>query len=228
LKERVLVSWSGGKDSMMALQAILSEGRYEVAALLTTVTEPYGRISMHGVRRSLLERQAEALGLPLEQVAITAHPSNSNYETRMLAALEEWRNRDVQAAVFGDLFLEDIRHYRESLLANLGMRAVFPLWGQDSLALARNFTGQGFRAVITCVDTQTLAGSFAGRDYGEPFLADLPVGVDPCGENGEFHSFVYSGPLLQRNIAHRRGEHVLRDGRFMYCDLLPTETDMGR
>ncbi len=217
-KERVLVSWSGGKDSALALYDI--RDRYEVAALLTTVTEGYDRISMHGVRRDLLERQAAALGHPLEPVMIPQACTNLDYERRMRDVLTKYVNLGVRSCVFGDIYLEDVRKYREEKLLTVGMKGVFPLWGQPPADLARRFIGLGFKAVLCCVDTKQIDGRFAGRDYDDSLLAELPPQADCCGENGEFHSFVYDGPLFRSPIAHQRGERVLRDNRFAYCDLI--------
>jgi uncharacterized protein (TIGR00290 family) len=219
MRERVVVSWSGGKDSALALHAIAAD--CEVAALLTTVTEGYDRVSMHGVRTALLEQQAGALGCPLEMVPIPAACGNDDYEARMRAALVRHRDAGVTAVVCGDIFLEDVRRYREERLFTVGLQGRFPLWGRDSRELARGFLALGFRAVLCCVDTRALGLDFAGRDYDEALLAKLPPGADPCGENGEFHTFVHDGPGFARPVSFTPGERVLRDGRFGYCDLLP-------
>jgi uncharacterized protein (TIGR00290 family) len=218
--EAVLFCWSGGKDSAMALHALLSTGDYRVAALLTTITDEYDRISMHGVRRVLLERQAESLGLPLHPVLIPPQCINAIYEARMKQALEEHFAHGVRRVAFGDIFLEDLRAYREKNLALVGMEAIFPIWKRDTRELAREFVRLGFRAVTVCVDPRVLEASFAGRELDPSFFADLPPGVDPCGENGEFHTFVFDGPIFKSPIAFRTGETVLRDG-FFFCDLLP-------
>ncbi len=212
------LAWSGGKDSALALWA-LREEEVMPAALLTTVTEEYERVSMHGVRRSLVRRQAAATGLPLVEIEIPPGCSNDVYESRMAAAFASAELAAVAEVAFGDLFLEDIRAYRESRLAAAGRRARFPLWGSDTAALARRFLAAGFRAIVVCVDPRAIAPSFAGRDYDERLLADLPAGVDPCGENGEFHTFVTAGPVLATPVACRRGEVVERDG-FVFADLL--------
>jgi len=219
--EKVVLLWSGGKDSALTLHALRRAGEYAVAALLTTVTEGYDRVSMHGVRRLLLERQALSLGLPLRQVPIPKHCSNAVYASRMASAYEELKEMGLSIVASGDIFLEDVRRYREGQLAEAGMRGVFPLWGRDSAQLARAFVAAGFAAVTVCVDAQVLGKEWVGRAYDARFLADLPVGVDPCGENGEFHTFVYNGPLFTECIAWVRGDVVLRDDRFYYCDLLP-------
>jgi uncharacterized protein (TIGR00290 family) len=219
--ERVLLTWSGGKDSAMALHQLQSSGVYQVLALLTTVTEQYDRVSMHGVRTVLLERQSESLGLPLEKIYIGKDASNAEYEARMRDRLTYYQARDVSCVAFGDLYLEDVRRYREENLARVGMKGLFPLWGSDTRALAHSFIELGFKAVVTCVDSNLLDGAFVGRDFDESFLAELPPTVDPCGENGEFHSFVYDGPLFRSRVIHEKGEVVLRESRFYYCDLVP-------
>ncbi len=196
-------------------------GEYEVAALLTTVTEGYDRVSMHGVRRVLLERQAAAVGLPLTQVSIPQHCANAEYAARMARAYGAMKGSGIHTAACGDLFLADVRRYREGQLAAAEMRGVFPLWGRDSASLARAFVAAGFEAVTVCVDAQALGTEWAGRAFDALFLADLPPGVDPCGENGEFHTFVSNGPLFTERIAWMRGAVILRDDRFCYCDLLP-------
>jgi uncharacterized protein (TIGR00290 family) len=213
------LSWSGGKDSALALWTLREEGRVSPVALLSTVTEEYERVSMHGVRRSLLRRQAAATGLPLVEIAIPAGCTNDVYESRMEGAFSSGELAAVGEVAFGDLFLEDVRAYRESRLARAGRRARFPVWGADTAALARRFVAAGFRAVLVCVDPRALDPSFAGRDYDEELLEDLPRSVDPCGENGEFHTFVTAGPVLAHPVACRRGEVVERDG-FVFCDLL--------
>ena len=222
MAKTVVFTWSGGKESAMALYELRRTDGYEVSALLTTLTEDYDRISMHGVRRELLERQAESLGLPLEKVFIARNSSTEDYEARMKDTLERHQSRGVELVAFGDIFLQDLRQYREDNLAKLGMKAVFPLWGRDTTELAREFINVGFKAVVTCVDSNVLDRSFVGREFDEQFLSDLPSTVDPCGENGEFHSFVYDGPIFRNRILHEKGEKVLRNGRFWYCDLTST------
>ena len=219
MKKKVLLCWSGGKDSALTLWAILEGGQFEVAALLTTINSEYNRVSMHGVRAELIEMQGRSLGLPLERVAIPNDASNEAYESRMRRTLEAYRREGVRGAVFGDVLLQEVRTHREERLAEVEMEAIFPLWGMDTEVLARNFIRRGFRAILTCVDSQMLDGRFAGREFDEQLLADLPANVDPCGENGEFHTFVYAGPLFREPIAHRRGGVVVRDGRFHFCDV---------
>ncbi len=220
MTEDVLFCWSGGKDSAMALHALQSAQSHRVTALLTTVTEEFDRISMHGVRRVLLERQAESIGLPLHAVLIPPQCVNATYEARMNEALNEHLGRGVRRVAFGDIFLEDLRVYREQNLAQIGMEALFPIWKRDSRELAREFLRLGFQAITVCVDPRVLDSFFAGRVLDESFFADLPPGVDPCGENGEFHTFVFDGPVFQEPIQFVIGEKVLRDG-FYFCDLLP-------
>jgi uncharacterized protein (TIGR00290 family) len=216
----VVFSWSGGKDSAMALQVVQRDARYEVVSLLTTVTEGYERISMHGVRNELLRRQAEKIGLPVEEVRIPPQCPDSVYEARMAETVSRFRERDVLHFAFGDIFLEDLRAYREQKLMQANMTALFPIWRVDTRELAKRFVEQGFRAIATCIDPQKLDKSFAGRDLDASFFQDLPADVDPCGENGEFHTFVYDGPIFRKAIPVRKGEVVERDG-FVFCDLLP-------
>jgi len=206
----------------MALAELCAAGRDSVAALLTTVTAEYDRVSVHGVRRELLRRQADAVGLPLEEAVIPAACTNETYEEAFRAALMRLENSlpDVRAVAFGDLFLEDVRQYRERQFAALARPLVFPIWGRDTSELARQFITSGYEAILVCVDTQALPASFAGRSFDAVLLDDLPAGVDPCGENGEFHTFVTKGPAFARPIAVERGETVLREGRFAYCDLI--------
>jgi len=220
---KILFAWSGGKDSAMALHEIRKNPDIEVVALLTTVTRDYDRISMHGVRRELLRKQAESIGLPLEEVFISPKSSNEEYEAAMRETLERYKATGVEAVAFGDLFLEDLRKYREDKLAEVGMTGVFPLWMRDTSELAREFIFLGFKAVVSCADSQAGTGAFAGRDFDEQLLAELPGTCDPCFENGECHSFVYAGPIFSEPIAVKKGEVVLRDERFYYCDILPAD-----
>ena len=221
MKEKVIVCWSGGKDSAMALREIQAMNGRRVTALLTTLTDGHGRACMHGVREELLERQARSLGLPLEKVIIPTQCSDDVYEAVMREAMEKFRAQGVQTVVFGDIFLKDLKEYRERNLAGIGMKAVFPLWKRDTRRLAISFIDLGFRAFLTCVDTQSLEATLAGRAYDVRLLADLPPGVDPCGENGEFHCFVFDGPIFREPVACAPGERLLRDGRYNFCDLIP-------
>ncbi len=220
-REKVLVAWSGGKDSAMAVHEIKISGRYEIESLLCTLTKPFDRVSMHGVRRILVERQASAIGCPLTEVFIPYPCSNESYESLMTEALLPRRDSGIQKVVFGDIFLEDIRKYREDQMKKIGMSCLFPLWGKDSLALARSFVERGFRALITCVDSTRLNRTCVGRIVDHAFLDDLPEGVDPSGENGEFHTFVFDGPLFSEPVSFEAGEIQLRDERFYFCDLIP-------
>ena len=213
------LSWSGGKDSAFALWTLRREGT-EPAALITTVTDAFDRISMHGVRRDLLARQAEALGVPLVEVVIPPSCVNEIYEARMAEAFAAPPLSEVEEVAFGDLFLEDVRAYREERLTAAGRRGVFPLWGRDTTELAQEFIAAGFQATIVCLDPRVLDSSFAGRRYDERLLAELPPAVDPCGENGEFHTFVHAGPIFSRPIACEAGErNIERDG-FVFSDLV--------
>ena len=221
MPEKILLSWSGGKDSAMARYELSRDPAHAVSALLTTVTEDYDRISMHGVRRVLLEQQAEALGLRLKQVNIPKQATNEIYESRMRATLEQVIQEGIRTVAFGDIFLEDLRKYREGNLALIGMTGIFPIWKRDSAELARTFIELGFKAVVVCVDSKVLDPAFAGRVIDQDFLAQLPPNIDPCGENGEFHSFVCDGPLFTRPVSCTIGEVVARDS-FYFCDLVPT------
>jgi uncharacterized protein (TIGR00290 family) len=218
--EPILFCWSGGKDSAMALHTLLRQTDVEIVALLTTVTEGYERISMHGVRRELLERQAQSIGLPLHEVRIPPQCINPIYEARMEEALRVHLEKGVRKVAFGDIFLEDLRTYREKRLARVGMTALFPIWKRDTRELIRSFHAHQFRAVAVCVDSKVLDPGFAGRELDDSFFRDLPPHADPCGENGEFHTFVFDGPIFQSPIPVRTGEIVNRDG-FVFCDLLP-------
>jgi uncharacterized protein (TIGR00290 family) len=191
-----------------------------VAALLTTITRDYDRISMHGVRRVLLEQQAESLGLPLREISISKGATNDAYEASMGAAFAEYRERGIDSVVFGDLFLADIRAWRDRLLARHGMTGIYPVWGRDTTIFIREFLALGFRCAVVCVDPAKLDKRFAGRILDGQFLAELPRDVDPCGENGEFHTFVFDGPNFRRAIAFRFGDVVLRDN-FWFTDLVP-------
>jgi uncharacterized protein (TIGR00290 family) len=222
VSEPILFCWSGGKDSAMALYTLLQQKEFRVMALLTTVTEGYERISMHGVRRELLERQAESIGLPLHEVRIPPQCVNPVYEARMEEALRMHYEKGVRKVAFGDIFLEDLRAYRERNLARVGMTAFFPIWKRDTGELIRAFHEERFRAVAACIDPKVLDRSFAGRELDSSFFESLPADVDPCGENGEFHTFVFEGPIFKTPVRFRTGEIVERD-LFVYCDLLPGE-----
>lgn len=213
------MSWSGGKDSAFALWQLQQDPAYRVRALFTTITETYDRISMHGVRREILYAQAAALDLPVVEVTIPPDCVNDTYEARMTASLAHTTVAGIDTYAFADLYLVEVRAYREQRLHAAGKRAIFPLWERDTDVLAKEFIGSGFRAIVACVDPQQLDPSFLGRDFDEAFLDELPDGVDPCGENGEFHTFVHAAPNFAAPIPVRRGETLLRDG-FAFCDLL--------
>jgi len=215
-----LVSWSSGKDAAYALREVVRTGAVTPVGLLTTVSEAFGRVSMHGVREELLRRQAEATGLPLTTVRIPYPCPNEVYEREMGRALESARSQGIRHVVFGDLFLEDIRRYRETRMAEVGMQCVFPLWHRPTSELARAMIRAGIRARLVCIDPRALDRSFAGREFDERLLADLPPEVDPCGERGEFHTFVTDAPPFRSPIAVRLGEIVDRDG-FVFADLTP-------
>lgn len=219
---KVLVSWSTGKDSAWCLHRLRATPGVEVVGLLATVNQAYGRVAMHAVRSDLLEAQAQASGLPLVVVGLPSPCPNAAYDEAMEQAMIRARAEGVEAVAFGDLFLEDIRRYREERLARVGMRALFPLWGESTRALAEEMLAGGLRALLTCVDPRVLPASFVGRPFDHHLLEQLPAPVDPCGENGEFHSFAWDGPMLGRPVGVRVGEIVQRDG-FVFADLLPVE-----
>ena len=218
----VALSWSGGKDSSLALAALQADPRYEVVALLTSITSGYERVSIHGVRRELVEAQAAAIGLPLFEIALEPQSSNDAYEAAFHSALSRLSATLplVRHLAFGDLYLADVRAYRERLLESTSFTPVFPLWGRDTHALADEFIERGFQATLVCVDTTQLSATFAGRAFDAALLSDLPPEVDPCGEGGEFHTFVSAGPIFRAPIPVLRGEIVLREERFAYCDLV--------
>lgn len=210
MKEKALFNWSGGKDSALCLYKMLQSDDYDIHCLLTSVNAQYQRISMHGVRVDLLEAQATALGIPLLKMELPEMPSMAIYEQQMNDTLQDLKKQGVQASIFGDIFLEDLRQYRENKLASVGLKGVFPLWNIPTHKLIREFLDLGFKTITTCVNAQYLNDSFVGRIIDEDFLKDLPSNVDPCGENGEFHTFVFDGPLFQAPILFERGEVVYR------------------
>ena len=217
----LILAWSGGKDSALALAALKADARYRVVGLLTTITSGYDRISIHGVRRSVLQAQVRALDLPLIETSIPPNASNSLYEAAFSTALQTAQERwpGLQHIAFGDLFLEEVRQYRETLLSSLRWNGVFPLWGRNTAALAREFVAAGYRAILTCVDTTQLGPEIAGREFDARLLAELPPSVDPCGERGEFHTCVYAGPLFATDLPLVPGERVRREARVEYCDV---------
>jgi len=220
MPEPILFCWSGGKDSAMALHALQQSPDVQIVALLTTVTETYDRISMHGVRRELLLLQAQSIGIPLHEVRIPPQCVNPLYEQRMEEALRIHYVQGVRSVAFGDIFLEDLRAYRERNLARIGMTAIFPIWKRDTRELIRHFHTHKFRAITACIDPKILPHTFAGRELDDGFFRDLPPQADPCGENGEFHTFAFDGPIFRHAIPFRAGEVIERDA-FVFCDLLP-------
>ncbi|MDO8265261.1 MAG: diphthine--ammonia ligase [Candidatus Parcubacteria bacterium] len=220
MPEKIIFAWSGGKDSALAFYELL-HGNYEILALLTTLTEDFDRISMHGVRRSLLLKQAKAIGMPLEKMYIAKDSPCKEYQDRMADVLGCYKAKGVLSAAFGDVYLVDVRKYREQMLAKIGMKGIFPLWKRSGAEIAEKFIDLGFKAIIVCVDSKVLGKEFVGRIFDRKFLKDLPNGIDPCGENGEFHSFVFDGPIFKKPVKYEKGEIVLRDNRFYFCDLIP-------
>ncbi len=221
-RTQILLAWSGGKDCAMALQKLRADPRWQVVALLTTINGSYQRVTMHGTPRDVLLAQAAALGLPLLEVPVVWPASNDAYEQAHATALANARMHwpGIRHCAFGDLFLQDVRDYRVRQLGKENWRAVFPMWGEDTAALARRFISEGHCATLCCVDTQQLDAAFCGRSYDGALLDSLPAGVDPCGEHGEFHTLIHAGPLFNTSLKLRRGESVLRDGRFQYTDFL--------
>jgi uncharacterized protein (TIGR00290 family) len=217
-KDKVILSWSSGKDSAWTLHVLRSQPELEVVGLLTTINRQFERVAMHAVRVELLRAQAAAAGLPLHEVSIPWPCSNEQYEAAMAAAVQRARADGVTVMAFGDLFLEDIRRYRVEKLASTGIRPIFPLWQLPTAELARTMQSGGLRARLTCIDPRKLPASLAGREFDAALLAELPEGVDPCGEHGEFHSFAYAGPMFERPIPISTGEVVERDG-FVFADL---------
>jgi uncharacterized protein (TIGR00290 family) len=221
-KPKLLLSWSSGKDSAWTLHQLRTQNQYGIVGLVTTINEEFGRVAMHAVREELLEAQAHAAGLPLWRVPLPWPCPNAEYEARMHALIERARAAGVTHMAFGDLFLEDVRAYRERQLAGTGITPVFPLWGLNTALLAREMLRGGLRARLTCVDPKQLPREFAGREFDEELLAALPAPADPCGEKGEFHTFCYAGPMYRAPVAIRTGEVVERDG-FVFADVLPLE-----
>lgn len=219
MKKKILVSWSSGKDSAWTLHVLRQQGEYEIAGLITTINSAFDRVAMHSSRRVLVEMQAAAADLPLIAVPLPWPCSDQQYEAAMKAVCDRAVTDGIQAIAFGDLFLEDIRAYRERQLKDTGLQPLFPLWKNPTYALAQDMIRGGLRARLVCVDPRKLAPEFAGREFDEQLLRDLPAGVDPCGENGEFHSFVYAGPMFNRPIPILAGECVERDG-FCYADMM--------
>jgi uncharacterized protein (TIGR00290 family) len=217
--KRILLSWSSGKDSAWSLHVLRQRGEYEVAGLLTTFNTEADRVAMHAVRRELVERQAAAAGLPLWAVPLPWPCSNQQYETLMAATCAKAVAEGIEGVAFGDLFLEDVRAYREKQMKVTGLEPIFPVWGLPTRELAREMIAAGLRAKLTCIDTRNLDRRFAGGEFDDELLADLPVEVDPCGERGEFHSFVYAGPMLNATVPVKTGKTVIRE-QFVFTDLV--------
>jgi uncharacterized protein (TIGR00290 family) len=224
---KIWLSWSSGKDSAWAIHELRNAGSFEVTGLITTINRDAGRVAMHAVREELVEAQAQALGVPLLKIPIPAQCSNAAYDSAMEAAMAQARMAGIQQIAFGDLFLEDIRRYREERLQSIGMKPVFPLWLRPTAALAREMIDGGLRAYLTCVDPKQLEPRFAGREFDKELLDDLPGAADPCGEKGEFHTFAFAGPMFSHPLPVVRGETVTRDG-FVFADVLPDRTRNDR
>lgn len=243
MKEKIIFCWSGGKDSALALNRILRDDRYEVVSLLTTCNAHFQRVSMHGVRLELLEAQAKSIGLPLEKIFVSQRSSNEEYQQKMSACLRAHQARGVTACAFGDIFLEDLKRWRDENLAQVGMRGIYPVWKEDSRELIREFFALQFGTVICCANDAYLDEAAVGRKLDAEFIRTLPANVDPCGENGEFHSFAFAGPVFRWPIPFRVGEKIYRPVEtthpgaanstyvcpagprqtkgFWFCDLLP-------
>lgn len=239
--KKAYINWSGGKDAAYALYKVQKQGEYEVQKLIATVNKETRRVSMHGIRLELMQQQAEAIGIPLQYIQLAGQVSMEAYNELMEVETGKLLSEGYNYSIFGDLFLEDLKQYREKQLEEVGIKAVFPLWKEDTLSLIRDFLEKGFKAIVVSVNAKELDRSFCGRLLDEKFLSDLPAGVDPCGENGEFHTFVYDGPIFDRPVAFEVGEIVEKsytsstdedddcftdkpknwDTRFFYCDLLP-------
>jgi len=245
MKEKIIFCWSGGKDSALALDRLRQDDRYEIVSLLTTCNEHHQRVSMHGVRLELLDRQAESVGLPLEKIFVSQRSSNEEYQQKMSTCLLAHQVRGVTGCAFGDIFLEDLKRWREENLARIGMHGVFPIWKVDSRELIREFFALGFGTVICCANDAYLDETAVGRNIDEEFIRSLPTNVDPCGENGEFHSFAFAGPIFNQPVKFKIGEKIYRPLEethptdsspacpaagarrtkgFWFCDLLPAES----
>ena len=240
-KLKAIFNWSGGKDSALALHHLLQEGKYDITGLMTTVNARYNRVSMHGVRRELLYAQGKSIGIPVKEIRLPEMPSMAVYDDTMKAVLSDLKKEKITHSIFGDIFLEDLRKYREERLKEAGLTALFPLWKKDTRRLVHEFIDLGYKTVVVCVKADVLAADFAGRTIDHDFLKDLPKNVDPCGENGEFHTFVYDGPVFREPIKFTLGEKVykeyeapktkndtcssatkdLKPAGFHYCDLIP-------
>jgi len=218
---KALLCWSSGKDSAWTLHILRELGEVEVVGLLTTMNEVHDRVAMHAVRRTLLQAQADAVGLPLWPVLIPSPCTNQQYEAAMRGVIQRALAAGITVMAFGDLFLEDVRRYRETQLASTGIMPMFPLWGRPTAVLAKDMIAGGLRARLTCIDPKQISAAFVGREFDEALLAELPLDADPCGERGEFHTFAYAGPMFSQPIPIESGEVVTREG-FVFADLLPS------
>ncbi len=234
---KVVFNWSGGKDSALALYHVLQQNQFEVTSLLTTINSKYNRISMHGVRKELLQAQSEAIGIPVKEILLPEMPTMTDYNDIMKKSMAALKDNDVEYSIFGDIFLEDLKNYREEKLKEVGIKAVFPLWKRNTSELIHEFMDLGFKTIVVCANSQ-LGDDFTGRVIDNDFLKDLPKGIDPCGENGEFHTFVFDGPIFKTPVKFEIGEKIQRDfpapkededscnnngksASFYYCDLIP-------
>lgn len=232
MNKKAIFNWSGGKDSAFALGEILKDPSFDIKYLLTTIGSKNRRISMHGVREELLFQQVQSIGIPIQLLELSESQDIQEYETTLSSWMEKAKSQGIEYSIFGDIFLEDLRKYREAQLEKVGFKAVFPLWKRDTLRLIQDFIDQGFQAVLTAVDKSKLSEDFVGQIIDHYFLKQLPGNVDPCGENGEFHSFVYNAPYFKKPVLFSRGEIVLKkyeikdpniSSEFWFCDLLPIE-----
>ena len=231
MNNKAIFNWSGGKDSSLALYEVLQKQEYEISCLLTSVNAAYNRVSMHGVRIELLEQQAKEIGIPLKQIRLPEMPGMEDYNREMFTMMKQFKDEGIDYSIFGDIFLEDLKLYREKQLALVEIQGVFPIWKRNSTELIHEFIAKGFKAILVCVNEKYMDKSFAGRLIDENFLKGLPASVDPCGENGEYHSFVFDGPIFKNPIPFTKGEVVYRkydkgavdnfDTGFYYLDLIP-------
>ncbi|MGV3466877.1 MAG: ATP-binding protein [Heyndrickxia sp.] len=220
MKERIVISFSGGKDSALAMNRLIKEGKWEIDSLLTTVTEDYNRTSMHGVREEFLEQQANSLGVRLRKVRIPSLCSNDLYQQKMGEAVEQIKKDGIRFIMFGDIHLKDVKEYREKMLEGTGLTPIFPIWGEKTDDLIKEYFAQGFRTRLTCVDSEQLDPKFVGREIDPSFIAEYPPSADICGENGEYHTFVFDGPIFSYPITHSTGERRIANERFYYVDIV--------
>ncbi len=220
MKEKVLFSWSGGKDSALALYEVQQAGLYEVVSLITTLSAEHKRSFMNNIKVQLLERQAQSTGMAMEKVFVSEKDSKKDYESQMRKILKRYLSKGVKSVVFGDIFIEDLKKQRQNNLAKLKMKALFPLWKQETSRLAKKIIRLGFKTIITCTDSSILSGNFTGREFDESFLSELPPDIDASGENGEFHTFVYDGPIFHKKVHFTKSKVIIKNKNFYYCDLI--------